>query len=537
MNRQSPSLQERVPSSSEPVPASVLLLLLVLLAGLVAGLVSIVCMLMFRLLAGIPTPVELFGDFLLKKLPAPRFVDMLIFFGPNSKTTPLGLTFLAMLALGILLGPFYMLLIRLRAPVDSLRPGRREWLSMLLLALAMSATGIVLFWTELRQNFLGLPVSWSLLVNSLALLVDFSVYALGLGWCYRVLLPKISQEGETQARQHRRTLLTRIGVAMVGVGSAGAALGLVRGLLNNYTAYDGMKAYSPDGVTSPITPNSEHYVVTQNPIDPAPSLNVWRLEITGLLGSSGTYTYEEFTSLPSTSRAITLECIANGIGDHLISTAIWQGIPLRTLLEKHGGAQAEARYIAFYSVDGYTISLPLDEVLDADALLAFRMNGAELPMRHGYPVRVLIPGRYGEENPKWLTRIELTDHFVGGLYANQGWYNGPLHTITRIDRPGEHIAFAQTIEIAGLAFAGNRGIQRVEVSVDNGQTWRDARLAPPLSPDAWVFWTYQWHPSMRNSYTLLARATDGTGLLQTSRNQGTVPNGATGYHKRNVTLA
>ena len=138
---------------------------------------------------------------------------------------------------------------------------------------------------------------------------------------------------------------------------------------------------------------------------------------------------------PSISRAITLECIANGIGDHLISTAIWQGVLLSTLLERHGGAQKTARFIAFSSVDGYVISLPLDEVLAVDALLAWRMNGAELPARHGYPLRVLVPGRYGEENPKWVTRVELTEHFVQGLYSSQGWYNGPLHTISRIDHP------------------------------------------------------------------------------------------------------
>lgn len=507
-----------------------------LLAGFVAGLVSVVCMLTLRLVAGIPTPVELFGDFVLKRLSVSRFVDMLVFFSPNSKTAPLGLTFLAMLALGALLGLLYSALVRLHVPVRGFRPGKREWLSMLVLGAAMSAVGTVLFWTELRQNFLGLPINWARLVSALGLLLDFEVYAIALGWCYRALLPKTPGVGEARAVQSRRALLARTGVAILGVGSAGGALGLVRGLLNNYSAYDGKKYYPPGDVTAPITPNSEHYVVTQNPIDPTPSLNVWRLELTGLLGASGSYTYEEFTSLPSTSRAITLECIANGVGDHLISTAIWQGVALRTLLEKHGGAQSGARYVAFSSIDGYTISLPLDEVLAVDSLLAFRMNGVELPIRHGYPVRVLIPGRYGEENPKWLTRVELTDHFIGGLYSDQGWYNGPLHTLARIDRPRGQASFAPVIAIGGLAFAGNRGIQRVEVSTDGGSTWQDAQLAPALSQDSWVLWTYQWHPAARGHFSLVARATDGTGQLQTAREQSTVPNGSTGYHKVTVTL-
>ena len=200
------------------------------------------------------------------------------------------------------------------------------------------------------------------------------------------------------------------------------------------------------------------------------------------------------------------------------------------LLEKHGGVLPGARYIAFYSVDGYSISQPLDEVLAVDPILAWSMNGSELPIRHGYPLRALIPGRYGEENPKWLTRIELTDHFVGGLYADQGWYNGPLHTITRIDRPGGHVPLNQSIEIGGIAFAGNRGIQKVEVSVDGGISWNTAKLNPPLSEDAWVLWTWQWEPNLPGQYTIVARSTDGTGQLQTSQKQGTVPNGATGYH-------
>src|SRR5579864_9343466 len=132
-----------------------------------------------------------------------------------------------------------------------------------------------------------------------------------------------------------------------------------------------------------------------------------------------------------------------------------------------------------------TMHPPLDEVLAVDALLAWQMNGVTLPNRHGFPLRVLIPGRYGEENPKWLTRVELTDHFVGGLYADQGWYNGPLHTITRIDRPRGEVAFAATIEIGGIAFAGDRGIQRVEISTDNEVSWVEAKLTPALSQDAW----------------------------------------------------
>lgn len=508
-------------------------------AGLVAALVSVVCMLLLRLAAGIPTPVELCGDFILKRLSADRFVAMLVFFrpGPTSKLDPLGLTLLGMIVIGAVLALLYARVVRLDIPVAGVRPSRREWLVMVLLGLVLSALGAGLFWTESQQNFLGLPLEQAQLFSVLGLLLDFLLYACVLGWSYRALLPKQPRAaGQARARE-RRTLLARTAVALLGVGATGGVLGLVRAYVRLYAWYDGMKAYGSPGVTSPLTPNSEHYVVTQNPIDPTPVLNVWRLEVTGLVGAPGASTYEELTGLPSISRAITLECIANGVGDHLISTAIWQGVQVRTLLEKHGAAQPAASHVTFYSVDGYVVSLPLDDVLAADALLALRMNGVELPQRHGFPLRVLIPGRYGEENPKWVTRIELTDHVVGGLYADQGWYNGPLHTITRIDRPFGQVAFAPVVDIGGIAFAGNRGIRRVEVSTDGGRAWQDAQLAPALSQDSWVLWVYHWHPGARGRYTLVARATDGTGQVQTSQKQGTVPNGATGYHEVSILLA
>jgi DMSO/TMAO reductase YedYZ molybdopterin-dependent catalytic subunit len=499
-------------------------------AGLTASLTSVALMVVLRLVGGVPTPVELFGDHLLKLLPAARFVDMLVAFSPHSKTTPLGLALLGMIGLGTLLGLPYAAIVRVKLPAAGYRPASREWLVALLLGVAMTAAAIVLFWRETAQNFLGLPVGWAMLVTSLALLADFILYGIVLCIAYRFLLPKRQVDGSSTKASERRQLLAQVGVAAIGAGAAGGTVGLIKGLLSNYTTYDGSETFTSNGFTAPITPTSEHYTVTQNVVDPVVNLAVWRLEVTGLVARQGTYTYDELQNLPSTSRAVTLECIANGIGGHLISTAIWHGVSLRMLLDKHGGSLPGARYIAFYSVDGYSISLPLDEVLAVDPILAWGMNGAELQTRHGYPLRAVIPGRFGEENPKWLTRIECTDHVVGGLYADQGWYNGPLHTITRIDRPAGRVPFNHSIEIGGIAFAGNRGIEKVEVSVDGGISWNAAKLDPPLSQDSWVLWTWQWMPILPGTYTIVARATDGTGQVQTRQKQGTVPGGATGYH-------
>ena len=512
-----------------------------LAAGLAASLMAVVLMGILRLAAGVPTPLELFGDHVLKLLSVGQFLQLLIKFGPNAKTEPLGLALLGMIGAGTALGLLYAVVARVMLPASGYRPTRREGLTAVILAGVMTLTAVVLFWGEIGQNFLGLPLGWAMLVTVLSLLADFSLYGLTLCLAYRALLPKQPpvKAPASQGRvpiyraRGRRQLLAGAGVAVLSVGAGAGTLALIRGFLNNdnFTSYDGTVTSAHNGVTAPITPNTEHYVVTQNPVDPTANLDVWRLEITGLVSNPGTYTYEQLKSLPSTSRAVTLECIANGPGGRLISTAIWQGVTLRTLLEKHGGALPNARYVAFYSIDGYTVSQPLDVVLAADALLAWHMNGVPVPNRHGFPLRALIPGRYGEENAKWLTRVELTDHFVSGLYADQGWYYGPLHTMNRIDRPRGHLALGQTIEIGGIAFAGNRGIQKVEVSVDDGVTWHQAMPDPALSQDSWVLWSWQWKPSLPGQYTLVARATDGTGEVQTSRKQGTVPNGATGYHE------
>ena len=498
--------------------------------GLLASLLAIIVMIALRLLAGIPTPVELFGDFYLKHINVHVFITLLNQFNPNSKTAPLGLALLGMLGVGTVLGVAYAAILRLQLPVVGYQPTRREWLVAASFAGAMTLVAVVLFWDELRQNLFGFPIASARVVTIIGLLVEFCVYGVTLCLAYRALLPKQPVADLLPAVQERRQLLSRAGVAALTVGAAAGTLGLVRAYLDTYTAYDGMETPNHQSVTSPITPNDEHYIVTQNALDPKPDPNLWQLEVTGLVNKPGIYNYTELQKLPSTSRAITMECISNGIGGHLMSTAVWQGVTLNTLLEQHGGAQSTARYVAFHSMDDYTTSLPLKEVLEADPILAWRMNGVVLPQRHGFPLRVIMPGRYGEESPKWLTRVELTDHFVGGLYSDQGWYNGELRMTSRIDRPTGRISAGRTVEVGGVAFAGIHGIQKVEVSTDNGRTWQQANLQPALSKDSWVLWTWQWKPAGPGKYNLVVRATDDQGQLQTGTFQRTVPNGGAGYH-------
>jgi DMSO/TMAO reductase YedYZ molybdopterin-dependent catalytic subunit len=280
-----------------------------------------------------------------------------------------------------------------------------------------------------------------------------------------------------------------------------------------------------------LTPNASFYVVSKNVLDPTVQVDRWQLQIDGLVRQARAWSLDQVMALPSETRAVTFECIANGPGGHLMSAALWTGVTLERVIAEAGGADPAAQYAVFTSVDGFQSSLPLADLLEARTLLAYRMNGVRLPDRHGYPLRVVVPGRYGEQSPKWLSRIELATERFKGLYQSQGWRDGQLFTTSRIEFPASQTRIRLApMTVTGLAFAGIRGIQRVEVSSDDGATWSQATLKPPLSDQSWVYWSWQWTPSAPGAYTLVVRATDGTGATQTPTQTSTVPNGATGQH-------
>jgi DMSO/TMAO reductase YedYZ molybdopterin-dependent catalytic subunit len=264
-------------------------------------------------------------------------------------------------------------------------------------------------------------------------------------------------------------------------------------------------------------------------LDPTVEVGRWRLELTGLVRRPRSWTYEEVQQLPAEARAVTLECISNEVGGRLMSTSLWRGVTLETLLDQGGGiGQVEGKHVVFYGVDGYATSLPLKALLEARALLAWQMNGSALPDRHGFPLRAVVPGRYGEQSAKWVARIDITDQEFKGFYQSQGWSAAPLETFSRIDQPRGTVG-TRTVPVSGVAFAGTRGISRVEISTDDGITWNIVTLVPPLSDQTWALWHWLWYPAGPGLYILRARATDGTGALQTAVERGTVPDGATGW--------
>lgn len=524
-----------------------------LAAGVVASFAATIVMLALRQLAGIITLPELLAERILPTLDTGTFVSLLVQFG---KIRPLAAELIGQIVLGVVLALAYPGLVNEERVGSGWRPHRREWLVAGGLALALWLVATALFWPVLAENLRGYPVEQSRAITLLGLALIFAVYGAALAVVYRAmftpaLTASVARRNASQSVENgshedanalspmnpgRRTLLLR----SAAVGGGGLALGavgvdaLVRTLLARSTLhYDGM-ATEPlaGGTVAAITPTDQFYLVTKNVIDPHIALDDWALDVGGLVRAPARYDLARLRSLPQVTRAITLECISNPVGGNLISTAMWRGVSVEALLADRGGALPHGTELLFTSADGYQSGQALADLIANDAMLAWEMNGEPLPSRHGYPLRLVLPNYYGEHSSKWLTRIEVMDHHVKGFYQRQGWYWGPLHTFSRIDFPrsGAQFAAGQTVRVTGIAFAGSRGIQRVEVSADGDTSWQPANLHPALSRDSWVLWSWDWTLASPGRQTLVVRATDGTGEQQTPRTMATVPSGATGYH-------
>jgi DMSO/TMAO reductase YedYZ molybdopterin-dependent catalytic subunit len=296
-------------------------------------------------------------------------------------------------------------------------------------------------------------------------------------------------------------------------------------------------------LTSEITATDLFYRVDINPVPPTVDANSWRLVVNGLVSRPLTITYEQLKAMPSVPQIATLECISNKIANDFIGTAIWNGIKLKDLLEE-SGVKPNAKYIVFRCADGYDVGIPLERGFQEGSILAYGMNGETLDAKHGYPVRAIIPGLYGMMNPKWITEIELIDGIYEGYWQKKGWANNARYnTHSYIVVPGNapirknfrnlgslNIVVGEQIPIAGVAFAGDRGISRIQVSTDDGATWMDAKIKDPLSPYSWVIWVTEINVTNKDNYKIIVRATDKMGKVQTGEVREPFPNGATGYH-------
>lgn len=306
----------------------------------------------------------------------------------------------------------------------------------------------------------------------------------------------------------------------------------------------------PKGELSPpITANENFYVVTKNAVeDPIVDAANWRLIIDGEVNSPVQIDYRTLRSLPPVEVTKTLECISNftagcnltAFGCDLISTARWRGARLSDVLALAGGLKPTAVGLAFLSIDEFSAGLPPEVVQDPETLVVYEMNGDPLPREHGFPARLLVPGRYGMKNPKWLAGIRAMTQEYAGWYEQRNWNkNGIVKTMSRIDTPADGAMLSPGVQrVAGIAYAGDRGISRVEFTLDDGGTWVIARMLENMpGKDAMIRWDGTFTMPSSGMVSLTVRATDGSGEVQTEEFQLPQPDGASGRDSITVSAA
>jgi len=292
------------------------------------------------------------------------------------------------------------------------------------------------------------------------------------------------------------------------------------------------------GLTPLVTPNAHFYRIDTALATPQVDPRSWRLRVSGLVDRELHLTYDDLLALPQTEAWVTLGCVGNRVGGSLVGTTRWQGVLLADLL-RQAGPRPGAVQVVGRSVDGYTGAFPLSLALDGrTALVAVAMGGEPLPVEHGFPARLLVPGLYGYESAvKWLAGIELADAAFEAFWVPRGYAKvAEARTTSRIDTPARGARVrAGAVAVAGMAWAPHRGVQRVEVAVDGG-AWRPAELAPAtLGPDAWRPWRWTWQ-AVPGEHVLAVRTTDATGSVQDPTLRGVLPDGATGLHRIGITV-
>jgi len=324
-----------------------------------------------------------------------------------------------------------------------------------------------------------------------------------------------------------RTLLERQRSAPVGSGPAiPPASDTVRALAAGTDL-----STAVDGLTPIVVPNERFYKIDTALLTPVVDTAGWTLRIHGMVDRETTLTWEQLIALPMFEQYVTISCVSNEVGGRLVGNAKWTGVRLREVLGI-AGVQPSATQLVGRSVDGWTAGMPTAWVMDPsrEPMIALKMNDVPLPPAHGYPARLIVPGLYGYVSAtKWLKELELTTlEAFNGYWVPLGWAKeAPILTQSRIDTPRRSVAAGQ-VPIAGVAWAPDRGVSRVEVAIDG--VWQDARLSTPISDSTWVQWVLDW-TATPGRHVIQVRATDGTGTVQSEARTAPAPDGARGWHE------
>ncbi len=356
-----------------------------------------------------------------------------------------------------------------------------------------------------------------------------------------------SSAGATMPDWDRRRFLVTSGsiaVGAVAVGAVGRALLEAAHGDQAVTAPLPASALTPapltpaaslpvPGITPIVVPNDAFYRIDTALIVPHLNVATWTVTIKGMVDRVVTLTYDQLAAMPIFEQYVTIACVSNEVGGNLVGNALWRGVRLRQVLAM-AGVQPAASQIVGRSVDGFTVGFPTAWAMDPtrEPMIAIGMNGEPLPVAHGYPARLIVPGLYGYVSAtKWLAEIELTtlDAF-DAYWVPLGWSKeAPILTQSRIDVPNNGAGLAAgPVAIAGVAWAMDRGVSKVEVRVDDGP-WLPATLSAAISKATWVQWRVGWDATP-GDHTIAVRATDGLGQVQADQPSPPAPDGARGYH-------
>lgn len=541
------------------------------LAGAVAAIVTALVMALSRYWFGIMPPPESVPDRVAPLLDIDTFFSMFGTYGGYNGLKQFGIMsgLRGLFTVGIIVGVAYALVIESRysrrSPRWFLGASRPAWIFIIGAVLAVWIGFVIFLWPVLPANFIGLPYSTSRIVSIAALLIWYVLFAGTVMLVYRTTTSRLARSQAVTAAEASAvdTNDTRNATTATPASTAVAPIARPlsrRGLLNAavgaalfYPLYELMKdfyydatffydgtVYSGTGI-QPITPTDEFYTVTKNVVDPDVDRDLWELEVRGAIDNDITMSFGDLDAYEQIDQESTLMCISNRIGAGLFSNANWRGIRMRDVLES-AGVHDDAYEVKLSGADAFVDTFGMDYALDENTLLVYQINGEPLPRIHGYPVRVIVPGLYGEKNVKWITRIDVITEDVEGFYEQQGWgpdFVPPTRSDIFAPRTAgagqsaifrEEIRAGSQVEIRGRAFAADRGIRSVEVTTDDGATWEPAEIYYPGTDLTWSLWRYIWTPEKPGEYRIYSRAVDGTGTPQPSEPRGIIPQGARGYN-------
>ncbi len=305
----------------------------------------------------------------------------------------------------------------------------------------------------------------------------------------------------------------------------------------------GLRSLPVDFEAGRLTPIDAFYVQSYNGVA-KPDPLTWRLSLNGAFENPMELSMADIRARPSVEVMRTLECIGNPVGGNLIGNATWKGISLRALLED-AGLMPEAKFLSFYSEDEYETSIPVALGLDERSLLVYEMNGEPLPREHGSPLRVLLPGVYGQKQPKWIVSIRASERYKKGTWEQKGWSDeATIQINSRVETPSlrQTLPAGISFYITGIAMADTSGVTGVDVSIDDGQTWQAAELLPGPNTGVWTLWYWKWEKPEPGKYVVLARAMDGNGVVQMASGtfgvlDNVFPNGSSLMHRVPITVS